>query len=505
MPTFSVLLLLASPALFIGCSGSEDSASEDSASEGSGSDGEGRGGKKAGRGDGSERGGRGGRSGRGGRRGGPGGPPGGFAGGGESSRGVPVEVAAVGRQTISLFFETNGTLEAENEVDLVARVSGPITQLNTEEGQRVRKGQLLATIDDREIVAQLEVAKVRLDEARQSYERIKELFEKELVARESYDQAFASFESAKGDLERLDVQLAYTRITAPFSGLVVQRYVKFAEFLQNGARLFRLSDFDPLLCPIQVPERELSKLSIGQRAELTVESFGDTRFDAKVLRVSPVVDSASGTVKVTLEVSGQGKLRPGMFANVFLEMANRPNALVVPKAALALDSLGNTVYVVNDGMAARRDLELGFRNDALLEVLSGLEEGEQIVVVGQDGLTDGTPIEILSSGGTVSDSDPSDGAPSARPGSDDRPGPGFRGAEAGRDEIGRDEIGRSEGGRGERGGRGGRFRDLDLNDPEQVKRVKERMRERGMTDSEIEERLERMKERRRQRGEGGGE
>ncbi len=490
LPAFSILLLLTLPWAMTGCSGSngaKDGAKEGAHGEGDSSDSASKGEKKSGKGDGAERAGRGDRSGRGGRGGGS---SGGFGGDGAgASRGVPVEVARVGRQTISLFFETHGTLEAENEVDLVARVSGPVTQLKTEEGQRVKKGQLLATIDDREIVAQLEVSRVRLDEAGQSFERIKQLFEKELIARDAYDQAFASFESAKGDLERLEVQLAYTRITAPFSGLVVQRYVKFAEFLQNGARLFRLSDFDPLLCPIQVPERELSKLKIGQRAELAVESF-DTRFEARVLRVSPVVDSASGTVKVTLEVDGQGKLRPGMFANVFLEMANRPDALVVPKVALALDSLGNTIYVVANGLAERRDLELGFRNDELLEVLSGVEQGEQIVIVGQDGLTDGTPIEILT-GGDPAEPDASGGETSV----DGRVSQGST------DDGGEPRRAR----RGDGGeGRGGPFRDLDFDDPKQVEKAKARMRERGLTDSEIDERLDRMKERSRQRGEGGG-
>lgn len=401
---------------------------------------------------------------------------------GDGSRGVPVEVATVGRQSISLFFETHGTLEAENEVDLVSRVAGPIVELSTEEGQRVKKGQLLARIDDRELVAQLDVARVRLEESKQSFERVKNLFEKELVARDAYDQSFAAFAAAKGDLERLQVQLQYTRITAPFSGLVIRRYVKFAEHVQGGAPLFRLSDFDPLLCPIQVPERELAQLKKGQRAELTVESFPGRRFQAKVLRLSPVVDAASGTVRVTLEVNSEGLLRPGMFAGVFLEMASRTDALVVPKAALALDSLGNTVFVVNGKTAERRDLELGFRNDELLEVLSGVNEGEELVVVGQDGLSNGTPIEILSRTGEPSPVVGGVGA-GERPG---RAGPGAADTGEGRRAEGR---------------RGGFLRDMDWSDPDQLERLKSRMKERGLTDREIETRIQRMKE----RAGGGGQ
>ena len=433
----------------------------------------------------------------------PGGP-GGFGGGEASSRGVPIEVATVGRGSISRYFETHGTLEAENEVDLVARVSGPVVELLAEEGQQVEQGRLLARIDDRELLAQLDVARVRLEESEKSYERVKSLFDRELVSRDAYDQSFAAYGSAKGDFERLKVQLEHTRITAPFSGLIIQRYVKFAEHLQNGAQLFRLSDFDPLLCPIQVPERELARLRVGQRAELTVESYPESRFAAEVLRISPVVDAASGTVKVTLKVRGEGKLRPGMFSNVFLEMANRPDALVVPKTALALDSLGNTVFVVNEGVAERRDLELGFRNDELLEVLGGVEQGEQIVVVGQDGLSDGTPVEILASadGAPVPGPESEGAGPQAGPPSSTKGEPAARGPRRSQGAV--EESGDRPNSRAARGARGPGGRpgfNIDWDDPEQVERVKDRMRERGLTDEQIAERLKRIRERMEQ---GGG-
>ena len=435
-------------------------------------------------------------------------------GGGEGDRGVPVEVAAVARRPIASFLETQGTLEAENEVDLVARAAGPIVELAAEEGMRVKKGQLLARIDDREIRAQLEVSEVRLEETRVAYERAKKLRTGELVSQETLDQALANYQSAQGDFERLRVQLLYTEITAPFSGLIVERYVKFAEHLGNGSRLFRLSDFDPLLCPIQVPERELPRLEVRQAARLSVEAYPQDRFTARVLRISPVVDAATGTVKVTLEVDGRGKLRPGMFASVYLEMERRPAALVIPKSALALDSLGDTVFVAADGVAVRRAVELGFQNEDLLEVRGGVEEGEPVIVVGQDGLSEGTPVEILRTVALAGD-EPT-GEQVAEAGG--APSPGRRPAEPPASTVagpptaaaagppaggggGRFGPGRGPGGPGGRGpgGRGG-FRDLDLDDPEQVERVKGFMRQRGLSEDEIEERLKRMRERRRQGG-----
>jgi RND family efflux transporter MFP subunit len=124
--------------------------------------------------------------------------------------------------------------------------------------------------------------------------------------------------------------------------------------------------------PIQVPERELSKLRQGQRAYLTVEPWPGERFEARVLRISPVVDSATGTIKVTLETRPQGKLRPGMFSRVFVETDTRGSALVIPKAALSLESIGDTVYVVDGDVASRREIDLGFAEGDFVEARSGV-------------------------------------------------------------------------------------------------------------------------------------
>ena len=412
---------------------------------------------------------------RGGAGGGHGGGHGGAPAGPPPERGVPVEISPVTRSSISLFFETQGTLEAEQEVDLLARVAGPVVKLDAEEGQRIRKGQLLARIDDRELRAQLDVTNVRLKETELTYERSKKLSEGGLVSQETVDQALASYQSAQSDFERLQIQVLYTEVRAPFSGLVVNRYVKFAQTLSVGSPVFRISDFDPLLCPIQVPERELPRLRIGQPARIEVEAWPDDRFEARVLRVSPVVDAATGTFKVTLEVKGD-RLRPGMFASVYLEMESRSDTLVIPKAALALDSLDDSVFVVEDGVAQRRRLQLGFQNSQLLEILDGVSEGENIVVVGQDDLSEGTPVDILR--GETAVERPVPGPPSPRTGAGPAPGTDRR---------------RGDGGSGRPGGFGGR--NIDLDDPSQVEKIRQRMKKRGFSDEEIDRRLERMKDR----------
>jgi membrane fusion protein (multidrug efflux system) len=333
--------------------------------------------------------------------------------GGETAA-VPVEVAAVARRSVAAYIETNGALEAENDIRIVARIDGPVVELLTEEGRTVRKGQLMARIDPREAQAQVQIAEVALREAERAYERAKSTFEAELISRADYDQALAAKESAEATLADRRVQLGYTSITAPFDAVVVERMVKLADHVTVNQELFRISDFDPLLCKIQVPEKELPRLHKGQPAYLTVEAWPGERFPARVLRLSPVVDAATGTVKVTLEVEARERLRPGMFASVFLEVDRHEGALTIPKAALSLESLGDTVYVVNGAVAARRAVKLGYEEAEIVEVAGGLAEGDRVIVVGQDGLSEGTPVRVLEGPGARASASPP--APSPGPG-----------------------------------------------------------------------------------------
>ncbi len=405
-------------------------------------------------------------------------------GGSPDTAAVPVEVVEVTLDTISSFLETNGVLEAENEVDIVSRTSGPIVELAAEEGMRIAIGQLLVRIDDTEHRALVEIAKVELEEATRAHARAKASIENEIISQEVYDQALARLEAAKAQLNSAQVQYDYTTITAPFDGIVIERYVKFAENVSPNQQLFRISDFDPLLCKIQVPEKELSRLKKGQKAFLSVAAWPSERFEARVLRISPVVDASTGTIRVTLEVRTRGKLSPGMFASVLLETDTRSNTVVMPKRALSLESLTDTVFVVRDGMAMRRDLELGYEEDETVEVLSGLDAGDRVVAVGQDGLTNGTAVQILKGPGAKEAAPQRAGR---RPEGKSTEPSGYR-ASAGHG------VPPAGGGMGMGDGTGRPGMDFNNLTPEQLESIKKRMRDRGMSDEEIEEFIKRRRE-----------
>lgn len=429
--------------------------------------------------------------------GGPGGGRGGMMSGGGTAA-VPVQVEVVERRSISQHLETNGTLEAENEVDIVARASGPVTAIHAEEGGLVRKGRLMVTLDDREASNQVAIATVARDEAQMAFDRTSNSWSEGLVSKEAYDTARSKLASTTAQLESAQIQLDYTRISAPFDALVVTRNVKLAQHVSNGETLFRISDFVPLLCRIEIPEKDLPRIEIGQAAHLRVEAYPGERFTAHVARLRPTVDAATGTFTVTLEVDGEDRLRPGMFASVYIETETRDHAVVVPRNALVLDSLGDTVYIRVGEEALRREVELGLRDEDSVEVISGLTAGDEIIVLGQDGLADGTPVTVL-------------GESEAPASAADAPAGGLppEAAEAMRqrmkehgmsdDEIEEriEQMKQGDGPQPRRGpggpppGAGGlppRMADRILNaSPEDLERIKERMKSFGMSDEQIEE------------------
>jgi len=384
---------------------------------------------------------------------------GGQMGAGAPSAAVPVRVEPVPRRSISQFLETNGTLEAENEVDIVARTTGPVTEISTEEGRMIREGQLIARIDEREARNQVAIATVDRDEAQRSFDRAKSSWDEGLVSREAYDTALSQLSSAKAQLESAEIQLAYTEIKAPFDALVVTRNIKLAQHVTTGTTLFRISDFTPLLCRVEVPEKDFPRVRLGQPAHLRVEAYPGEKFSAEVARLRPTVDAATGTFTTTLEVDGQDKLRPGMFASVYLQTDTHDDAIVIPRDALVLDSLGDTVYIKSGDVAERREVRLGLRSENSVEVVEGLGEGDLLIVIGQDGLADGTPVSVIGDEPAmrVAAGDGSSGPP-----------------------------------------------------PEAVEMMRQRMKERGMSDEEIERRLQQMRAGggrgpgHGQRGEGGG-
>ncbi len=320
--------------------------------------------------------------------------------GGRETAAIPVEVAVVRRDTISNYILATTSLEAERAVDVVAKVSGVVVELRAEEGDVVRQGEILARLDDRELKVNLDQTAARLENARRNFDRTKQMFERNLASKEAYEQAKLELETARAQYEAAKLQWEYSRIRAPIDGVVTHRYIDLGDMVNPNMVVFAMADFDPLLARIHVPEKDIGKIRVGQLARITVEPAPDRFFYGRVRMISPVVDPQTGTVKVTVEIRKRdGILRPGMFASVYLVTDTHPEALVIPKRALVLESERDMVFVFRNGRAHEVAVELGYANGENVEVLRGLAEGDTVITVGQEGLREGVPVRVIQPGG----------------------------------------------------------------------------------------------------------
>ncbi len=309
---------------------------------------------------------------------------------------VPVEIAEIIEGDISAYFTGTATIEAEEETEVVAKVSGVIEKLLTEEGDYVKAGQVLAKLDDEKIAVQLEQVKANLNKLENNYRRSKDLHEKKLISTEVFQQARYEYEHQQAvyDLAKLD--LNYTSIRTPISGIVAQRLVKVGNMILPNQATFKVTGMDPLIAVLHVPERQLSRLQVGQKTLLHVDALGTNDFPGIIDRISPIVDPETGTVKVTVEVhDSTRRLRPGMFARLRIIYNVHSGVVMVPKDAIMAEDKESAVFVVRDSVAYRQFIEVGYTNSSHVEVLAGLQPGDTVVTTGKGSLKDSTKVEIV--------------------------------------------------------------------------------------------------------------
>lgn len=312
---------------------------------------------------------------------------------------VPVEVAAVTVGDIATCFTGTATLEAEEETDVVAKVGGVVEKIMVEEGESVQAGQILAKLDDEKLAVQMEQATANLRRLEHEYERSKELFEGELISDQAFQSAKYEYEHQKAayDLSMLDLE--YTSIRSPISGVVAERMIKVGNMVLANQAVFRVTGRNPLQAMLHVPERQIGKLQVGHVAELRVDAIEGERFSGCVKRISPVVDPSTGTVKVTIEVHDHaGKLKPGMFARINIIHDVHRNTVLVPKDAVITEDRESSVFVVRDSTAYRQIIETGYVNSTHIEILEGLSDGDTVITTGKGSLKDSTKVEMVSPG-----------------------------------------------------------------------------------------------------------
>ena len=314
----------------------------------------------------------------------------------EGAQAVPVEVQPLKRAAMVAVYSGTAPIEANNEAEVVAKVGGEVRQIYVEEGDAVREGQVLARLDGDRLRLDVAQTEANLRKLERDYKRQVELAEKGLVAKGTAENAKYDLDALRAQYDSARLELGYTEIRAPIPGVVSARHIKVGNTIKPNDPTFRVTNLDPLLAYVHVPEKEFRKLAPGQPADVVVDALGGDRFVGTISRISPTVDPQTGTFRARVEVAdATRRLKPGMFARVNIAYERRENALQVPRTAI-LDADGEqSVYVVVKDKAEQRKISTGLANNGWIEVLQGLKGDERVVVVGQAGLKSGTVVKVV--------------------------------------------------------------------------------------------------------------
>lgn len=333
----------------------------------------------------------------------PGSAAGGKAGPDAAPAAVVVEIATASLQPISASYNATAALEAPNEAQVVAKTSGVLLQLLVEEGDRVKAGQVLAKIDPERPRLEVQRAEALLRKLEAELARSKELYERKLVAADLYEKIRYDVDTQRAVYNMARLELSYTDIVAPISGVIAQRSAKVGNLIQLNASMFRIVDTSRLEATLNVPEREIGTLRAEAPVELRLDALPGQVFAGRIDRVSPVVDAGSGTFRVVCAIEPDERLRPGMFGRIAVVFDQRQDVLTVPRVALLEGDGEAAVYRVVDGKAVRTPVQLGYLSGELAEIRGGLAQGDAVVTTGKVALRDGALVEVIGGATAIPD------------------------------------------------------------------------------------------------------
>jgi membrane fusion protein (multidrug efflux system) len=326
----------------------------------------------------------------------------------------PVAVAVVEAQRVVDNIRETGELLAVNEASVAAEVAGRVTAILVTEGAAVEQGHIVFEIDRERRELELNNARARVEEARANVaqqereaRRLRQLHSSGTASQAELDRAETGLRLARSQLAAAQAALGLAEralrdasVAAPFSGFVARRHVSEGEFVTRGRELFELVSLDPIEIEFSLPERDSSRIAIGQKAEVRVAPFPDEVFTATVTVISPKIDPRSRTLRVKAAIANRdGRLRPGLFARADLGVSERAAVPMVPEGAVLQRADGSVVYRLDGANRVDRVLlTTGIFRDGYVEVLDGLQIGDVVVVRGQARLIDGAVVDVRDRG-----------------------------------------------------------------------------------------------------------
>jgi len=325
----------------------------------------------------------------------------------------PVRVISVAREEISEKLTYTGIIEAWQQVNVTPEIAGKVARIYVNEGDLVQKGQLLAELDTRALDLQLKqaeaalaVAEANRADAQRNFERMKRLIAEKAVSEQqyekiklAYDAAEAQWKQAQASLNLVRHNLEVSKMKAPFSGVVASRNADVGDVINPmmggfspNSGVLTLIDYSKVKIKIEVSQSDIVRIKKKQRAFVRIDTYPQRQFAGEVAIVNQTADPLSKKFRVEVWASNpELLLKPNTFCQVIIEVNTHPEAIVVPQEAVVEDKY---VFVIENGVAHRREVQLGLQNTEKVEILSGLQPGELVVVEGTLGLADGAKVKI---------------------------------------------------------------------------------------------------------------
>jgi len=323
----------------------------------------------------------------------------GASGAGASGPPVPVVTAPARNERVARELKALGTAVANESVEVTSKASNLVTSIRFRDGQSVKRGQVLVQLDSAQARADLAVANAALYESTSQFDRSRELVSTNVLSQQQYDQIEAALKANQARVDAARAKLDETVIRAPFAGRVGLRRVSVGTLVNPGDSITSLDDTSVMKVDFTVPETFISGLREGQQLSATTSVWPGKVFRGKVSSVDSRVDATTRAIVVRAKVpNDDGLLRPGMFLNVTLTNEAR-DALVIPEEALVPEQSRQFVYVVEDGRAARREVQIGRREPGKVEIIAGLKDGDRVVIEGTQKVREGGAVRDLATEG----------------------------------------------------------------------------------------------------------
>lgn len=325
---------------------------------------------------------------------------------------INVKVQPAEKKPLRPFIEATGTLNPYEEVIVSVEVDGILKDVRVDEGTLVSKGMVLAIIDDtdynleaKQAEAFLRQVEASLSNTRLEYKRKEALYKEELVTKQQFDDVSTRLSLAEAELERAKAsfslgnqRLLKTKIYSPLYGVVKEKKISAGNYVKNGTALFVIIQTNPLKLNFTVSEKDIGKLRVGQDILLKVDALSDREFRGRLRIIYPSLEERTRTLQVEAHIPNpHGFLKPGLFAKVTLYTGVAKSTITTPVTALLYEGTKVTVFVVERDKAKERKVELGSKYGESMEIVEGLKEGELVVTVGQQNLSEGVKVNIVGS------------------------------------------------------------------------------------------------------------